>query len=193
MQIIRWKRQGEGKILAGQRSATISRSAETIDATSKDTEGYWKRILQGFKEWSIDADGVFVESDQAYYKELEDAWLNSENVKIYIELPGRRRYAGEATITDASLEMPYDDLVTYSLSFQGSGALQMIETIPGKRRNERMKKTTEFHLEDAVYKIRITYSTLLKMRDDGIDMMTEKGLRKLKKTLGSSRKSSGLG
>lgn len=121
----------QGKILAGQRSATISRSAETIDATSKDTEGYWKESLQGFKEWSIDADGVFVESDQAY-KELEDAWLNSENVKIYIELPSGRRYAGEATITDASLEMPYDDLVTYSLSFQGSGALQMIETIPGK-------------------------------------------------------------
>ncbi|MDT2261589.1 phage major tail protein, TP901-1 family [Paenibacillus larvae] len=98
----------KGKILAGQRSATISRSAETIDATSKDTEGYWKESLQGFKEWSIDADGVFVESDQAY-KELEDAWLNSENVKIYIELPSGRRYAGEATITDASLEMPYDD------------------------------------------------------------------------------------
>ncbi|ETK27749.1 hypothetical protein ERIC1_1c12020 [Paenibacillus larvae subsp. larvae DSM 25719] len=54
-----------------------------------------------------------------------------------------------------------------------------------------MKKVTEFHLEDAVYKIRITYSTLLKMRDDGIDVMTEKGSAEIKKTLGSSRKSSG--
>ncbi|MDT2277695.1 phage major tail protein, TP901-1 family [Paenibacillus larvae] len=139
MQII--QRYEKGKNSCYQRSATISRSAETIDATSKDTEGYWKESLQGFKEWSIDADGVFVESDQAY-KELEDAWLNSENVKIYIELPSGRRYAGEATITDASLEMPYDDLVTYSLSFQGSGALQMIETIPEKekRKNEKSNR-----------------------------------------------------
>lgn len=51
-----------------------------------------------------------------------------------------------------------------------------------------MKKVTEFHLEDAVYKIRITYSTLLKMRDDGIDMMTEKGSAEIKKDPGKLAK-----
>lgn len=49
-----------GKVLAGQRNATLNRSAESIDATSKDTEGFWTESLQDFKSWSIDADGAFV-------------------------------------------------------------------------------------------------------------------------------------
>ncbi|WP_026688796.1 phage major tail protein, TP901-1 family [Alteribacter aurantiacus] len=111
-----------GKVLAGQKNASLSRSAETIDATSKDTEGFWKENLQGFKEWSVDCDGAFIESDEAYGI-LETAFINSENVDVYLELPSGTKYEGNATITDFSLEFPYDDLVTYSLSLQGSGAL----------------------------------------------------------------------
>ncbi|MFI8708477.1 phage major tail protein, TP901-1 family [Bacillus sp. NPDC077411] len=114
-----------GKLLAGQRNATLSRSAETIDATSKDTLGFWKESLAGFKEWSIDCDGAFIESDTAYGL-LETAFMNSENVVVYIELPSGTKYKGETTITDFSLEFPYDDLVTYSISLQGSGALETI-------------------------------------------------------------------
>ncbi|MBJ8030238.1 MULTISPECIES: phage major tail protein, TP901-1 family [Bacillus cereus group] len=113
-----------GKLLAGQRNATLSRSAETVDATSKDTAGFWKESLAGFKEWSIDCDGAFVESDAAYGL-LETAFINSENVNVYIELPSGTKYKGNCTITDFSLEFPYDDLVTYSISLQGSGALEI--------------------------------------------------------------------
>ncbi len=112
-----------GKVLAGQKNATLSRSAETIDATSKDTAGFWKESVAGFKEWSIDCDGAYIESDAAYQL-LESAFINSENVNVYIELPSGTKYRGNVTITDFSLEFPYDDLVTYSLSLQGSGALE---------------------------------------------------------------------
>jgi TP901-1 family phage major tail protein len=118
-----------GKILAGQRNATLSRSAESIDATSKDTEGFWKESLAGFKEWSIDCDGAFVQDDAAY-NILETKFINSENVNVYIELPSGTKYKGNTTITDFSLEMPYDDLVTYSISLQGSGALIVEEVAP---------------------------------------------------------------
>jgi len=111
-----------GKVLAGQQSATLNRSAETIDATSKDTEGFWKESLPGFKEWSLDCDGAFVENDEAY-EELETLYLNSENAKVYLEFPSGTKYSGEATITDFPIEAPFDDLVKYSLSLQGSGAL----------------------------------------------------------------------
>ncbi|MGH1144275.1 phage major tail protein, TP901-1 family [Bacillus pseudomycoides] len=113
-----------GKLLAGQRNATLSRSAETVDATSKDTAGFWKESLAGFKEWSIDCDGAFIESDEAYGL-LETAFINSNNVNVYIELPSGTKYKGNSTITDFSLEFPYDDLVTYSISLQGSGALEI--------------------------------------------------------------------
>lgn len=114
-----------GKVLAGQKNATLSRSAESIDATSKDTVGFWKESLQGFKEFSIDADGAYVESDVAYGL-LEEAFLNSENVDVYLEMPSGTKYEGNVTITDFSLEFPYDDLVTYSLSLQGNGALSVV-------------------------------------------------------------------
>ncbi|MCX2828364.1 phage major tail protein, TP901-1 family [Bacillus pseudomycoides] len=114
-----------GKLLAGQRNATLNRSAESIDATSKDTAGFWKESLQGFKEWSVDADGAFVESDEAYGL-LEQAFIDSTNVVVYLQLPSGTKYEGSCTITDFRLEMPYDDLVTYSISLQGSGALNIV-------------------------------------------------------------------
>lgn len=114
--------QETDKVLAGQRNATLNRSAETIDATSKDTEGYWKENLQGFKEWSIDCDGALVESDEAYAI-LEEKFLNSENVDVKIIMGSGTEYTGNAVLTDFPLDMPYDDLVTYSLSLTGSGPL----------------------------------------------------------------------
>ncbi|SFG70742.1 phage major tail protein, TP901-1 family [Sporolactobacillus nakayamae] len=111
-----------GKVLAGQKNATLNRSADSIDATSKDTEGFWKESMQGFKEWSIDADGAFV-ADDAAYGVLEDAYLNSENVDVYLEFPSGAKYEGNCAITDFSLDAPFDDLVTYKLSLQGNGAL----------------------------------------------------------------------
>lgn len=111
-----------GDLLAGQRTASLKRSASSIDATSKDTAGFWKESLQGFKEWSIDCDGAFVESDAAYTT-LETAFLNSTNVDVYIELPSGTKYEGSCTITDMSLDFPYDNLVTYKIALEGSGAL----------------------------------------------------------------------
>lgn len=110
-----------GKVLGGQRGATLNRSAEVLDATTKDGEG-WQENEAGLKSWGIDADGVYVESDMAYDL-LESAYLNSQKVVAYIELPSGTRYEGECVITDLPLEFPYDDLMTYSLSLTGSGAL----------------------------------------------------------------------
>ena len=114
--------QETDEVLAGQRNATLNRSAETIDATSKDTEGYWKENLQGFKEWGVDCDGALVESDTAYTI-LEEKFLNSENVDVKIIMGSGTEYTGNAVITDFPLDMPYDDLVTYSISLTGSGPL----------------------------------------------------------------------
>lgn len=110
-----------GQDLGGQRGATLNRSAETLDATSKDGAG-WQENVQGLKSWGIDADGLLVESDAAYGI-LEEAFLNSEKVVAYIELPSGNRYEGDCIITDFPIEAPHDDLVTYSVSLTGTGAL----------------------------------------------------------------------
>lgn len=118
-----------GNVLAGQRNASLKRTADSIDSTSKDTAGFWKESLQGFKSFSIDADGCFIESDAAYAT-LENAFLNSTNVDVYIELPSGTQYKGNCTIKEFSLEFPYDSLSTYKLSLDGSGALTTVVPAP---------------------------------------------------------------
>lgn len=112
------------KVLGGQRSATLNRSAESLDATSKDSE--WRENLQGIKEWSIDADGLLIESDEAY-SELEDAFMEDGEVGVIITLPSGKKYSGNAIITDFPLEFPYDDLVSYTVAFTGNGPLEKEE------------------------------------------------------------------
>jgi TP901-1 family phage major tail protein len=126
--LLKIKNPTNGAILAGQKNATLSRSAETIDATSKDTPGNWKESLPGFKEFSIDADGAFIESDAAY-QYLETAFVNGENVDVELTFPSGLKYTGNVTITTIDLEFPYDDLVSYSLSLQGNGALTTVAAV----------------------------------------------------------------
>lgn len=119
---------GEGNsVLGGQRGATLNRSAETLDSTSKDGEG-WAESIAGLKSWGIDADGVLIESDKAY-EILENAYLNSEPITAYIELPSGTKYVGETIITDLPIEAPHDDLVTYSVSLTGSGKLTKTDSV----------------------------------------------------------------
>lgn len=113
---------GTGVVLAGQQNASLKRSAKSIDATSKDSQGFWNESLQGFKSFSIDCDGAFVPDDSAYAA-LETAYLNSEQVDVYLELPSGTKYQGNCTITSMDMDFGYDALVTYKLSLEGNGAL----------------------------------------------------------------------
>ena len=110
--------------LAGQRGATLNRSAETIDITNKVSAG-WKEMITSVKEWSIDCDGVFVADDTAL-KQLETAFNNNTTVQVKIA-DGVWGYQGTAIITDFPIEAPYDDAATYSLTLQGTGALAAID------------------------------------------------------------------
>ena len=115
------------QFLAGQRGATLNRSAETIDITNKVSAG-WKEIITSVKEWSIDCDGVFV-ADDAALKALETAFNANTVVDVKIS-DGTWGYKGKAIITDFPIEAPYDDAATYSITLQGTGELQ--SAAPGR-------------------------------------------------------------
>lgn len=120
-----WNNDGT-KILAlgGQQSLTINRSADTIEITSKDTDGGWKSYLPGMKEWSIDTGGIYVKDDESH-KELSTAFENGDPVciKVYNNKTKKGMFGGLACITDYPIEAPYDDSVTYSMTFSGMGKL----------------------------------------------------------------------
>lgn len=110
--------------IAGQQGLTINRSADSIEVTSKDTKGGWKAKIAGMKEWSIDNDGLYVASDESH-KALATAFENGEFacIKVINNKTKSAMFGGLAVITDYSLEAPYDDSMTYSISLEGNGAL----------------------------------------------------------------------
>lgn len=110
--------------VSGQKGLTINRSADSIEVTSKDTTGGWKSKIAGMKEWSIDNDGLYIPSHSSH-KALGTAFQNSDPVCVKI-VNGKTKtsmFGGLAYVTDYSLEAPYDDGMTYSLSLDGNGAL----------------------------------------------------------------------
>ncbi|MEB1809027.1 MAG: phage major tail protein, TP901-1 family [Bacillaceae bacterium] len=114
-------------VLAGQRNATLNRSAEALDATSKDSEG-WKENEQGLKEWSVATDGLLVDGDTAF-QALEEAYMNGTAVDVSVALPSGNEYSGKAIITDFPINAPYTDKVTYNVTFQGTGKLEKLPVV----------------------------------------------------------------
>lgn len=110
--------------VAGQQGLTINRSADTIEVSTKDTEGGWKASIAGMKEWSIDLDGLYVKDDTSQTI-LSTAFTNGDLVciKVYDAKAKKGMFGGIAAITDYPIEAPYDDAVTYSVSFSGVGKL----------------------------------------------------------------------
>lgn len=116
--------------IAGQQGLTINRDKDTIEITSKDTEGGWKEFLVGFKEWSIDNDGVYVRNHDSH--KLLAEIFNADDpvlVKVTNQKAKTDMFGGMALLTSYPIEAPYDDAVTYSLSLQGTGALVDLEDV----------------------------------------------------------------
>lgn len=106
--------------VAGQRGGTLTREYDTIDVTSKDNMG-WQDEEYGNASWSIEADGLLVEDDAGFLA-LEDAFENAEYVMVKFQTQAGNNYEGSAIISDFSVEAPYDDSATYSLTLNGKGA-----------------------------------------------------------------------
>lgn len=119
-----WDITGETLLaVAGQQSLTINRDGDTIEVTSKDSEG-WKEFIMGFKEWSMDQDGIYVLNDASHklmgrmFDEGDPVLIKVTNKKEEYDM-----FAGMALITSYPLEAPYDDSVTFTTALQGTGKL----------------------------------------------------------------------
>ena len=110
--------------VGGQRSATLSETAETIDATHKLSGGY-KVALTSFSDWGIKCEGVYVTDDAAYEK-LITAKRAKTKVKLRWSENGTDILEGDAVITSRELEGSYDAEATYSMEFMGSGPITVL-------------------------------------------------------------------
>ena len=115
-----------GKVVAGQRGASLSMSADDIDITDKTTEGY-KAFLAGLKEWSISCDGLVCVGDQGY-DALVEAFLAADEVQVQLKNEaGTFGYEGTVSIASMDFDAQYDDALTYSCELKGASALKKIQ------------------------------------------------------------------
>ena len=112
-------------VVAGQRGASLSMSADDIDITDKTTDGY-KAFLAGLKEWSISCDGLVCVGD-AGYDALVDAFLAAEEVQVQLKNEaGTFGYQGTVSIASMDFDAQYDDALTYSCELKGASKLEKI-------------------------------------------------------------------
>lgn len=110
-------------VVAGQRGASLSMSADELDITDKTTEGY-KAYLVGLKEWSISCDGLVCTGDTGY-DALVEAFLNGEEIEVELKGTGFG-YKGLVAIASMDFDAQYDDALTYSCELRGAGALTKV-------------------------------------------------------------------
>lgn len=120
-----WNAEGTKLLaIAGQQSLDISRSAETSEVVTKDSDGSWNAAVSGMKSWSISTDGVYVADDESH-KILGAAFENGDNlcVKVYNKKHSKGLYGGVAILDTYDISAPYDDSMTYSINLTGVGKL----------------------------------------------------------------------
>ena len=112
--------------IGGQRNASIEMSTEVIDISTKTT-GDWTAKMSGAKSWTSDCDGIYMDGDEGYQAAL-DAFINGTEVDVKIaDATSTVGFSGKA-ITSFSFEAPYEDTVTYEMSFEGVGELTPIKS-----------------------------------------------------------------
>jgi TP901-1 family phage major tail protein len=111
-------------VLGGQSGATLNRSTNVVDTTSKDANG-WAENVAGVNSWAMDCDGFIVSGDAGYTR-LESLWNSRSTIKAEIRMPSGTKYTGDCIIADLPMEFPQDGAATYSVSLTGTGALTQV-------------------------------------------------------------------
>ena len=107
-------------LIGGQQGCSINRETETSDTTTKDS-GVWSEAEAIGLSWAVDCDGLVVVGDEGL-EALESAWENLQQVDIKYGSASKYK-TGKAIITSLSSNSPNNEKTTYSVSFQGVGAL----------------------------------------------------------------------
>lgn len=117
---------GSPTLLGASTSCTINLNRDMRDTSNKDSAG-WKKVLPGQKSWTVSAEGLFIPNGTNNYYTLYTAWAAGTALtltwKVISNPTGDMSYAGTAYITSLSKNAPNEGNVTYSVSFQGDGAI----------------------------------------------------------------------
>ena len=107
--------------LAGPRNVTINYTCDTVETHTKSNFPA-KTYMASWEGWTASFDGVYNGDTMATALHAGDEVA----VKIQVRTAAstyEQIYAGNAIITEFSIEAGQDDITTFSCSLQGTGAL----------------------------------------------------------------------
>lgn len=110
---------GSNTLVAGQRGLTLPKTAENLDATSKDESG-WTKTIGGTRAWDIELDGLLIYED-AGQDYLLTSFKNNTSLTVQITRPDGKVWKGDARITAHEEAMPYNDVATFKVTLKGEG------------------------------------------------------------------------
>lgn len=116
---------GSGEVpIAFTTSASISIDVDLPDASNKNSSG-WAENIYGQRSWSIDCDGLVDYASTFGAAELLDVITNRTGVTLRwsTNASGTLEYEGSAKIASYSEDAPNEDVVSFSVSFTGTGAI----------------------------------------------------------------------
>lgn len=123
--------------VGGSTSCTLNVNQETIDISSKDSNGN-KEFMNGARSWTIDCEAFFTDgssspadipvggdgtSNSGWYPVLESGDKIAVQFSTTTGETGCRKYTGVGYITSISVNAAVGEWSTYSVSIQGTGAL----------------------------------------------------------------------
>lgn len=122
--------------VGGQKGCNLSINADVIDISTKVT-GKWRKKTTGALEWSGSCDGVIMTGDKALTA-IQKAMTDRTEINIEMaestvtdETPAQKsdglKYSGKCIITSFEIDGQLEDMLTYSISFEGSGELKITE------------------------------------------------------------------
>lgn len=117
----------DGTLISYGTSHDFEVTMETRDASNKDSAG-WAEKREGQRSWTASGEFIFAE-DAAYSFDDLFTLVNARTqitVKISTEVAGDLAYSGSAYLTSLSKSAPNEDTVSFSASFEGTGALTKV-------------------------------------------------------------------
>jgi TP901-1 family phage major tail protein len=112
------------QVIGGQRDASISMEAESIDISNKNDYG-WSSTIGGSKSWSVSTNSLFI-TDDAGQKALMEAFIAGENVEVELKNESESVYfAGTCQITSVEVSMEYSDVCQMDIELAGIGELKL--------------------------------------------------------------------
>jgi len=123
-----------GTLVAYSTSATINVN-HSPRSTSNKEDGGWETAMEGYRNWDVSCDAMYAWLDPAgsaisneTLSEIFTGYIHTRasftlTFGVTSTTTGDTKYTGTAWLTSASLSAPNEDTATFSVSFQGSGAL----------------------------------------------------------------------